>query len=144
MITLDLDYFKEVNDGEGHAAGDALLQVAGQWLRNVVRRGDMVACLGEDDLLSLLLGVSGRSFALAIANRITSDLPILVPFGSRRLRLSTTLGVAGVPIDTDDTHMVMRIADAAMVQAKRSQRSSIGCPSLDAAARARGSHTARL
>ena len=135
VITLDLDYFKEVNDGEGHAAGDVLLQAAAHRLQDEVRPGDMIGRLGGDEFVILLIGVADPAVASEIASRITSNLPVMVPFGSRLLRLSATLGVAGVPRDADDAEMVMRIADAAMVQAKRGQRGSVGYASPDAAAR---------
>ncbi len=137
VITVDLDHFKEVNDGEGHAAGDALLQVAAGKLVEAVRPGDMVGRIGGDEFVVLLLDVSDRCVASEVAQRISTTLPRLVPYGTRLLRLGATLGVAVVPGDADEPEIVMRIADEALLRAKREGRGSVGCATPEDAARLR-------
>ena len=116
VAVCDVDRFKELNDREGHAAGDtALEQMAGK-LRDIARPGEVVARIGGDELV--LVGflddagdVAGLPERLAPLTRGEVD-------GSE---LSASVGVAAVA--TDASHFlvddVVRHADAAMYEAKR-------------------------
>ena len=126
VIAVDLDHFKEVNDGEGHAAGDALLQAAAGRLREAVRPCDLVARVGGDEFVVLLAGVSDRDVAAGVAGRISVALHRPVGHGARLLRLGATLGVAIAPDDAMEPEMVMRVADEALMRAKRGGRGSVG------------------
>lgn len=125
-VMVDLDYFKEINDGEGHAAGDALLQAAGQRLLEAVRPGDFVGRVGGDEFLVLLSGAAVAAAVTGIAQRISAALHRPVPHGDKALRLGATLGIAAVPDDIADPDLLLRIADEALIRAKREKRGSIG------------------
>jgi len=60
LIHLDLDYFKQVNDTLGHAAGDHVLAEVASLLRASVRGADLVARVGGDEFVILLAGVQDR------------------------------------------------------------------------------------
>ena len=70
LLMLDLDYFKQVNDRFGHAAGDAVLQAVGEVCRQEVPQADLVGRLGGDEFAILLSGTADR--AQAIAGRISA------------------------------------------------------------------------
>ncbi|HEY5488832.1 MAG TPA: GAF domain-containing protein, partial [Candidatus Limnocylindrales bacterium] len=70
VLFLDLDRFKLVNDGLGHAAGDAVLQAVGERLRAGLRTGDTVARLGGDEFGILLEDVAGPNEAGITAQRV--------------------------------------------------------------------------
>jgi diguanylate cyclase (GGDEF)-like protein len=53
LICIDLDYFKTVNDRQGHSAGDRVLQVVGRALRSATRAADLPARLGGDEFAAL-------------------------------------------------------------------------------------------
>src|SRR5258708_32596765 len=73
LLCLDLDGFKEINDGFGHAAGDLLLKEVGRRLLVNLRKGDTAARLGGDEFAILLQGASA-SEAVATAHRVTMAL----------------------------------------------------------------------
>ncbi|WP_338661993.1 EAL domain-containing protein [Pararoseomonas sp. SCSIO 73927] len=134
VATVDLDHFKEANDGEGHAAGDALLKEAAARLREAVRPGDTVGRTGGDEFVVLLSGVEDDATADAVVQRISTALHRPVPYGERMLRLGATLGIALAPAHADDAEMLVRVADEALVRAKRDARGSIGRASPEDAA----------
>jgi diguanylate cyclase (GGDEF)-like protein/PAS domain S-box-containing protein len=117
VLMLDLDDFKAVNDALGHRAGDRLLTAVAERLRRSVRPTDVVARLGGDEFV-VLLGDTTREGAVATAQRILDALAAPVLLEGREVTAGASIGVAiGGEEDFD---ALMREADVAMYQAKRS------------------------
>jgi|GEM_PF-1170051 len=131
VIAIDLDHFKEVNDAEGHAAGDQLLRAVAERLPLAVRAGDLIARIGGDEFAVFLVGVGDHATANDVAMRIRDSLHQPVQYGSRMLRLGATLGVAIVPQDADSAEAGMRAADDALVRVKLTERGGIGWASRE-------------
>jgi diguanylate cyclase (GGDEF)-like protein len=74
VALLDLDHFKQVNDGWGHPAGDQLLAATAAALKQSLRQDDFVARLGGDEFGLLLTGVDAPS-AAGVVERIRASLP---------------------------------------------------------------------
>jgi diguanylate cyclase (GGDEF)-like protein len=110
---LDLDDFKQVNDSLGHAAGDRLLAICGERLRNALRAGDTVARLGGDEFAVLALGAYDPD---ALVARLFEVLAAPVMLEGKRLHLRASIGIAG----TDSGDDLLRNADLAMYAAKGS------------------------
>ena len=108
---LDLDDFKRVNDSLGHAAGDRLLEIAGERLRNALRAGDTVARLGGDEFAILAVEVTDLD---AFVDRIFSVLAAPVMLEGKRLHLRASVGIATTAAGPD----LLRNADLAMYAAK--------------------------
>jgi diguanylate cyclase (GGDEF)-like protein len=126
VVLIDLDYFKEVNDGHGHAAGDKVLQEVAMRLQVAIRQGDIAGRLGGDEFVLLLAGIDDRAVAAEVAQRISAVLAEPMEHGGTRLRIGATLGVAVAPADADTPDMILRAADEALMAAKRNGRGSIG------------------
>ncbi|MFC7760359.1 diguanylate cyclase domain-containing protein [Catellatospora bangladeshensis] len=90
---LDLDDFKEVNDVLGHQAGDRLLTVVADRLRESVRPTDVVARLGGDEFVVLLTGTT-RDGAVATARRILAALRRPVLIDGHEVDAGASVGVA--------------------------------------------------
>lgn len=119
VVFVDIDEFKAVNDGHGHAAGDSLLRAVGGRLRAAVRLHDAVGRMGGDEFLALCTGLGSEQAAEELAGRITSALGTPIGFRDQRLRATASVGVAWVPpvADVDAEGLVAR-ADAAMYAVK--------------------------
>ena len=121
LLLIDLDDFKTVNDTLGHAAGDELLVIAADRIRDAVRTEDLAARLGGDEFAVLLRGVTEAAAGQA-AERILANLARTTRIRghagqSHDLVVRASIGVAAAEVGTDlDT--LMRNADIAMYAAK--------------------------
>jgi diguanylate cyclase len=119
IVLLDLDRFKEVNDTLGHHAGDELLQVAAQRLREGVRTDDLLARLGGDEFGIVLRGVRGERQAADVVGAIRRRLLDDVTLEGVRVAIEASFGVALFPEHGTTTERLLQRADAAMYHAKR-------------------------
>ena len=118
LVLLDLDRFKEVNDADGHAAGDALLIALARHLQAGVRAEDVVVRFGGEEFAVLMPGLD----APGAAERIES-LRRLWSGGGARATFSA--GVAAAPADGDDLDALLKVADQALYEAKRAGRDRV-------------------
>ena len=119
IVTIDLDGFKAINDGHGHAAGDAvLIEVAGR-AKSVLRASDTIARIGGDEFAALLPTAATSEEAALVAKRLLDACraPIVLDHGPVTVGLS--VGIAVYPQDGDDSSALLSGADRAMYQAKR-------------------------
>jgi diguanylate cyclase len=119
IVLLDLDRFKEVNDTLGHHAGDELLQVAAQRLREALRTDDLLARLGGDEFGIVLPGVRGEREAAEVVGDVRRRLVDDVELDGVRVAIEASFGVALFPDHGTTTEQLLQRADAAMYQAKR-------------------------
>jgi diguanylate cyclase (GGDEF)-like protein len=117
VLFVDLDDFKDVNDSLGHAAGDTLLQIAAERLRQTVRPGDLVARLGGDEFALLLDGLPDSATARVVAERAVHSLAAPAEIDGQRVHVGASIGLA-VRDDNSAPDSLMREADVAMYAAK--------------------------
>ncbi len=118
LIFIDLDDFKPVNDGLGHAVGDEVLVTAGRRLAGAVRPNDVVGRLGGDEFVVFLEQMAGMEDVLSIIERLRRALTAPMTVSGRELRISGSFGVAFAHARGDSAAHLLTRADAAMYQAK--------------------------
>ncbi|MEY2893541.1 MAG: hypothetical protein RJA98_3449 [Pseudomonadota bacterium] len=119
VVFVDLDGFKHINDTQGHAVGDAVLQWVAAQLSAVVRESDTVSRHGGDEFVVLLAELMHRQDAMQIVEKMQLALAQPCWVGSQVLHLSASLGLALSPQDGVDAASLIGLADAAMYVAKR-------------------------
>jgi diguanylate cyclase (GGDEF)-like protein len=125
LMFIDLDYFKQINDTAGHAAGDEALRLVGALLKAHVRPLDTAARMGGDEFAVLLSGCP-RERVEQIANSILSAVQKLeLRWEGRTYRVGASIGVAYTNAGEYDSATVLRAADSACYAAKRSGRNRI-------------------
>jgi diguanylate cyclase (GGDEF)-like protein len=118
LLYVDLDHFKKVNDGLGHAAGDQVLGIVAQRLRACVKENDTVARLGGDEFTVILQQISEPGAARLVAHRIIQALQLPMSLGGHDQQLLASIGIAIFPDDGTSGEELMRNADVAMYRAK--------------------------
>ncbi|SNX94856.1 diguanylate cyclase (GGDEF) domain-containing protein [Geodermatophilus sabuli] len=123
---LDLDKFKEVNDGLGHAAGDDLLRLVAARLKPVLRTGDLLGRLGGDEFAVVAVldaGVAPEDAAEALGRRLLGQLREPFRIGGMSVHVTSSIGLApsvgSARPGTGTAELLLQQADAAMYAAKR-------------------------
>jgi diguanylate cyclase (GGDEF)-like protein/PAS domain S-box-containing protein len=115
---IDLDGFKDINDGLGHQVGDQFLVEVANRLRSVVRDTDTVARLGGDEFAILQTRVTRNEDAVDMANRILEAVNQPWSHAGEQVTLSASIGITVHPTDGTDVQELLRNSDLAMYRAK--------------------------
>jgi len=125
VVFMDMDGFKEVNDTQGHHAGDELLRAIARRLRGAVRPTDTVARFGGDEFVVLAGEVGSVTDATQLAWRLTNALREPFTIGGVHVTLTASMGVAYSESDEHSAEDIVRHADTAMYAAKQHGRNRI-------------------
>ncbi|TAL85036.1 MAG: diguanylate cyclase [Rhodanobacter sp.] len=126
LVLLDIDGFKQVNDQYGHPAGDALLQQIAARLLAQLRESDTVARLGGDEFALILENVSEPQQALRLCHKLCETLgaPYTLDVGDTAVGVQISASIGLAPYrghhGTDGDERLIKAADSAMYEAKRS------------------------
>lgn len=130
-LFIDIDHFKHINDRHGHATGDAVLQTIAQRIRSELRGADVVARIGGEEF-AVLLPQAGADRAAEVAERIRQFIagtPVATGSMVVTLSISVSIGVATLVNpqrgSKADAQALLRHADAALYEAKRSGRNRV-------------------
>jgi two-component system cell cycle response regulator len=126
-MMIDIDRFKEVNDTRGHAAGDRILRLTADLLRDNLRSMDLVARLGGDEFLVVMPATVPTEASLA-AERLRTRFLSEVAGMDRDLNISLSIGVAvraGIDGKTATVEGLMKAADRALYAAKAEGRNCV-------------------
>ena len=121
LITVDLDYLKEINDEHGHDAGNDAIRRAAHVLTGTVRKFEVVARLGGDKF-AVILPSTGASDARRLAERLHAEIGAQVVHG---VGLSASVGVATWDGAALDAAALIKASDDALYRAKRGGRNCV-------------------
>ncbi|TIS15429.1 MAG: diguanylate cyclase, partial [Mesorhizobium sp.] len=119
VIQLDLDRFKQINDTLGHAAGDYVLVVTAQRMRDSCRASDLCARLGGDEFVMILNGAGSTEDIHALAKRIIANINEPITFQGTTIMPGASAGIAVYPVDADNAQDLLVHADLALYSAKK-------------------------
>lgn len=121
VMVIDLDGFKRVNDAAGHEAGDEVLQVVAERMSRHMRSGDLLARMGGDEFVAVVVGDDVAGAVEETADRLRAVIAEPVPgrAGVHFVRASVGCAIGAV---TDDFSTLLAAADAAMYRAKHSRQ----------------------
>ena len=118
VLFIDIDGFKDINDGYGHAVGDLLLQQIAKRLGACVRKSDTVGRLGGDEFLIILNKTNAADSVTMVAEKIRAALSEAFVIEGSNLQVSASIGIARYPENGKEPLDLMQSADRAMYQAK--------------------------
>jgi len=119
VIFIDLDGFKEINDNNGHDAGDHVLKEVAQRLKCSVRQMDTVARLGGDEFLIVLPKINDKSIVGKIGSNVIQSVRKPIHWKGNMLSVSASVGIALHPEHGNESEQLIKQADRAMYEAKR-------------------------
>ncbi|WP_027867537.1 putative bifunctional diguanylate cyclase/phosphodiesterase [Massilia alkalitolerans] len=118
VATIGLDGFKKVNDGLGHAVGDAVLRMAAGRLRRTLRDSDTLARVGGDEFVAVLPGSSNEAQIKLVTGRLMAALQSPFEIDGHTIYLAGSIGVSVYPEHAEDEVQLVTLADTAMSRAK--------------------------
>jgi diguanylate cyclase (GGDEF)-like protein len=124
VFFIDLDRFKAVNDTLGHKAGDQLLTIIAQRLKQLLRQDDTVARLGGDEFVVMIEEVHDPDKLSSIASQIIKVIDTPIQLGNQTVSVSSSIGIALFPGDASSSEELLRNADIAMYHAKENGRNN--------------------
>jgi diguanylate cyclase (GGDEF)-like protein len=137
VVIADLDHFKVINDTYGHTAGDEALRQTARILTQSVRSSDLVARYGGEEFI-IVASDCPLTMAVSLAKRFRATMARhAISAQHPGIRVTTSMGIAATDRTQHSPSELVRQADEALYQAKRSGRDAIwlydssqGCPTL--------------
>lgn len=124
LLCIDLDGFKEVNDTHGHAAGDEILKIVAERIRNTIAPEDRAARLGGDEFAVLQSTPASAYEVSSLARRLIAAISTPAVVGGQVMSVGASIGIALAPEDGDVAEKLLINADLALYKSKNSGRGS--------------------
>jgi diguanylate cyclase (GGDEF)-like protein len=126
VLFLDLDHFKNVNDGHGHLIGSKLLSEVGQEVKRALRESDVTFRYGGDEFVMVLTQTNIQD-ALMVAERVRSQIEKkrFLARDNKDIRLTASIGVAAFPEHASTKEQILKAADAALYNSKKDHRNCV-------------------
>ena len=124
VLFIDLDGFKAVNDTMGHDAGDAVLKGVAQRLVAAARETDTVVRVGGDEFLIIMGDLKEKSAAEIVAKKLLSVLIKPFDYNGDDAHIGASIGIALFPDNGEDGEVILKKADQAMYQIKKSGKNN--------------------
>ncbi len=118
VLFIDLDRFKNVNDTLGHRIGDELLKHVTAALSLALRETDLLARLGGDEFMVIVEDFDDPSVLARIAQKLLDAIAQPVMIENHDIYVTSSIGIAVYPDDSDDPEELLKHADVAMYRSK--------------------------
>ncbi|MCM3611022.1 diguanylate cyclase [Planococcus sp. MERTA32b] len=128
LLYIDGDDFKSVNDNFGHNIGDEFIACFGQALTQSIRAGDMAARIGGDEFIIAAAGINSEKAGMQIKNlinRIHQKLAEGWTIEGHHFAPTASVGIALYPKDADNFEDLVKLADSALYESKKSGRNQV-------------------
>lgn len=125
VALVDLDHFKDLNDTLGHDVGDIFLRNFSQRLLAAVRPGDVVARLGGDEFGLLFFGVASKTEAKKRLMQLVSEINQPFHISGKLIEPQMSIGVSIYPDDGREVNDLLKNADIALYETKKSGRNGV-------------------
>jgi diguanylate cyclase (GGDEF)-like protein len=120
LLFLDLDHFKDVNDALGHAISDELLVQVTSRINKILRNIDYFSRMGGDEFSIILDSVDSKENVALVCDKVTAQFNHPFMIQRQAIEMNASIGVVFYPNDTTDSDDLLKMADLAMYQAKKS------------------------
>lgn len=125
VLFIDIDKFKNINDSYGHGLGDQVLLMVANRLKSIVREEDIVSRWGGDEFVCLLSEVKQEADVTRLAEKMINRIAEACEFNGIVLSISASIGIAIYPADGDRADVLFKNADAAMYNAKGTEKRAV-------------------
>ena len=122
LVMVDIDNFKQINDGFGHKVGDEVIVTVAHGLRSRLRPTDTVCRWGGDEMVLLITDLKDRASVATICGKLTCAVKHETAKSNTAAAVSLSMGSALFPDDTEDPTLLMQQADHALYSAKADGR----------------------
>jgi diguanylate cyclase (GGDEF)-like protein len=124
VLFIDLDRFKNVNDTLGHRIGDELLKQVTQALSSALRETDLLARLGGDEFMVIVEEFDDPAVLARIAQKLCDAVAHPIEIEEHDIYVTSSIGIAVYPDDSDDPDELLKHADVAMYRSKELGRNT--------------------
>lgn len=127
VLVLDIDYFKAINDGYGHDAGDDVLREFSLRIRKAIRNIDLACRYGGEEFV-IVMPETDMAVATMVAERLRRRIasePFAIQQGARNLEVTISIGIAALSSVSDNAGTILKRADQALYRAKRDGRNRV-------------------
>jgi diguanylate cyclase (GGDEF)-like protein len=140
LLFLDLDKFKEINDQLGHLAGDAVLRVVAERLRECLPRSAFPARWGGDEFIVVLPGLGRIEHVRMVAEKVRAELLVPIRLEDGTVRVGCSVGIALAPYHGQTPEALIIAADQAVYAAKTEDKDRVRVFDIAMAKKAQRQH----
>ena len=127
VLILDIDFFKSINDGHGHDAGDDVLREFAIRIRKSIRNIDLACRYGGEEFV-IVMPETDMAVATMVAERLRRRIatePFAIQQGAKQLEVTLSIGIAALGGEGDTAATILKRADQALYRAKRDGRNRV-------------------
>jgi diguanylate cyclase (GGDEF)-like protein len=124
VMFIDLDKFKEINDGLGHHVGDEVLKIAAARMQSLIRQEDTISRLGGDEFTIILQDLHHAEQYAVVAEKLLALFAVPFEVGGHRFDITCSIGISIYPLHGTQAQELLEHADTAMYRAKKQGRNN--------------------